>query len=66
MDPVTVAMGASLEDPKDQFRERSSWRKSIYVVTKSQKGLDCSHKFHSSMQYDYTQFSTNVKHMLTL
>lgn len=66
MDPVTVAMGASLEDSKDQFRDRSSWRKSIYVVTKSQKGLDCSNKFHSSMQYKYAQFNANVKDMLTL
>lgn len=34
MDLFTV-MSATLEDLKDQLRDRLSWKKSIYVVTKT-------------------------------
>lgn len=35
MESIIVVMGASLEDLKDQRRDRSIWRKPIYVVTES-------------------------------
>lgn len=31
-DEVTVAMGASLEDLKEQVRDRLSWKKSMWVL----------------------------------
>lgn len=35
MESITVVMGASLEDLKNQRRDRSIWKKTIYVVTES-------------------------------
>lgn len=39
MDSIIAVMSALLGDLKEQVRDRLSWRKSIYVFTRSQNDL---------------------------
>lgn len=53
MDSVIVVMSAPLEKLKNQVRDTSSGRKSIYVIDKNQQWLDAMSSSSLSSSYQY-------------